>query len=71
MLNLNKLHCVLKTNGESRVELVVLAERAGFEPAVLLRTHAFQACSLSHSDTSPKKHIQLMLNRLFKLPKIT
>tara|TARA_Y100000031_G_scaffold81725_1_gene90075 strand:+ start:69 stop:458 length:390 start_codon:yes stop_codon:yes gene_type:complete len=30
------------------------AERAGFEPAVhFWRTHAFQACSLSHSDTSP------------------
>jgi hypothetical protein len=29
-------------------------ERAGFEPAVrVMRTHAFQACSLGHSDTSP------------------
>ena len=32
-----------------------MAERAGFEPAVrYLRTHAFQACSLNHSDTSPQ-----------------
>ena len=31
-----------------------MAERAGFEPAVRYeRTHAFQACSISHSDTSP------------------
>ena len=32
-----------------------MAERTGFEPAVRVnRTHAFQACSLSLSDTSPK-----------------
>ena len=31
-----------------------MAERTGFEPAVrFIRTHAFQACSLSRSDTSP------------------
>ena len=31
-----------------------MAERTGFEPAVrYTRTHAFQACSLSRSDTSP------------------
>ena len=31
-----------------------MAERVGFEPTVrIIRTHAFQACSLSHSDTSP------------------
>jgi hypothetical protein len=33
----------------------VLAERAGFEPAVGCPTHAFQACSFGHSDTSPLK----------------
>ena len=31
-----------------------MAEREGFEPSVRYqRTHTFQACSLSHSDTSP------------------
>ena len=30
-----------------------MAEREGFEPSVRFRTHAFQACSLSHSDISP------------------
>ena len=32
-----------------------MAERAGFEPAVAYTTHAFQACTLSRSVTSPKK----------------
>jgi hypothetical protein len=27
-------------------------ERMGFEPTVPCSTHAFQACSLNHSDTS-------------------
>ncbi len=31
-----------------------VAERLGFEPRVHFCTHAFQACSLSRSDTSPK-----------------
>ena len=32
----------------------MLAERAGFEPAVGYEpTHAFQACDLNHSSTSP------------------
>lgn len=31
-----------------------LAERTGFEPAVGLPTHAFQACPLSRSGTSPQ-----------------
>ncbi|MFM2000292.1 MAG: hypothetical protein RL204_2239 [Bacteroidota bacterium] len=31
-----------------------IAEREGFEPSVLLHTHAFQACSIGHSDISPK-----------------
>ncbi len=31
-----------------------LAERKGFEPPIhFWRIHAFQACSLNHSDTSP------------------
>lgn len=30
-----------------------MAERTGFEPAVAFTTHAFQACTLDHSDTSP------------------
>ena len=28
------------------------AERKGFEPSIRCRIHAFQACSLNHSDTS-------------------
>ena len=37
-----------------RFSLKPLAERVGFEPTVGgYPTHAFQACSLSHSDTSP------------------
>ena len=36
--------------------LSVLAERAGFEPAVgYYPTHAFQACDLNHSSTSPEE----------------
>ena len=31
----------------------LMAERLGFEPRVHCCTHAFQACSLSRSDTSP------------------
>lgn len=32
------------------------SEGVGFEPTVRVkRTHAFQACSLSHSDTSPEE----------------
>ena len=30
-----------------------VAERVGFEPTVVSRTHAFQACSIDHSDISP------------------
>ena len=32
-----------------------MAEKEGFEPSVRCRTHAFQACSFSHSDTSPRQ----------------
>ena len=31
----------------------LLAERTGFEPAVVLPTHAFQACALNRSTISP------------------
>ena len=31
----------------------IMAEKAGFEPAVRCRTHAFQACALNHSAISP------------------
>ena len=33
----------------------VSAEREGFEPSVPFNTHAFQACSIDHSDISPQK----------------
>lgn len=39
-----------------------MAERGGFEPPVRCwRTHAFQACTLSHSDISPKIGIFLLI----------
>ena len=31
-----------------------MAVREGFEPSIRFRIHTFQACSFSHSDTSPK-----------------
>ena len=31
----------------------IVAERVGFEPTVVLPTHAFQACALNHSAISP------------------
>ncbi len=31
----------------------ILAVREGFEPSIRCRIHTFQACSFSHSDTSP------------------
>src|SRR5690606_5673836 len=47
-------HKSLKTKkpGYCRASFWV-AERVGFEPTVPCDTHAFQACSFSHSDTSP------------------
>ena len=33
--------------------LLYLAVREGFEPSIRCRIHTFQACSFSHSDTSP------------------
>ena len=38
---------------KTRITQQFLAERTGFEPAVGLPTHAFQACPLSRSGTSP------------------
>ena len=37
--------------------LLNTAERVGFEPTKRCRLHAFQACSFSHSDTSPINQI--------------
>ena len=46
-----KKHCL--TN---QTALLALAEREGFEPSVRYhRTHDFQSCSLSRSDTSPRR----------------
>ena len=60
----------LRANGQSKIEKTLqvpevkelvetlsnITERAGFEPAVrCTRTHAFQACSISRSDTSPDR----------------
>ena len=33
----------------------ILAEREGFEPSIACAIHTFQACSFSHSDTSPER----------------
>ncbi len=45
-------HVLAATGTDGRAP--VMAERAGFEPAVALTTRAFQARSFGHSDTSPK-----------------
>ena len=39
--------------GRLRTKPRKMAEREGFEPSMRFRIHAFQACSLSHSDISP------------------
>ncbi len=49
--------------------VVLMAERAGFEPAVPLSTHAFQACSFGHSDTSPQISRSRRIYPLFLLGK--
>ena len=46
-----------------RVFGVNVAERAGFEPAVAFTTHAFQACTFSHSVTSPSNLHYVFLRR--------
>ncbi len=38
---------------DQQVGLCDLAVREGFEPSIRCRIHTFQACSFSHSDTSP------------------
>jgi hypothetical protein len=41
--------------GYEDTPMAAMAERVGFEPTTqFCRVHAFQACSLSHSDTSPR-----------------
>ena len=42
---------------------ICLAERVGFEPTVPCDTHAFQACSFGHSDTSPESGEPWMAER--------
>src|SRR5262245_22961269 len=45
---------VWATGGGERRSTGSVAERVGFEPTVrFCRTHAFQACALSHSAISP------------------
>ncbi len=45
-----------------------MAVREGFEPSIGCPIHAFQACSLSHSDTSPLySTFNVGLYRLFQL----
>jgi hypothetical protein len=41
-----------------------VAERVGFEPTVVLPTHAFQACALNHSAISPAVYLQALNNDL-------
>ena len=41
------------------VGFVWFAEREGFEPSVPCGTHAFQACSIGHSDTSPGMGVRI------------
>jgi hypothetical protein len=44
--------------------LIELAERVGFEPTVVLPTHAFQACALNHSAISPAVYSQALKDDL-------
>ena len=47
-----------KTSAQGRLLFELLAERAGFEPAVGYEpTHAFQACDLNRSSTFPRKRV--------------
>ncbi len=39
-----------------RLSSEIMAVRGGFEPPIRCRIHTFQACSFSHSDTSPCCH---------------
>ena len=40
-----------------------MAEREGFEPSIRCRIHTFQACSFSHSDTSPDSILPSSIRR--------
>ena len=43
-----------------------MAEREGFEPSIRYkRIHTFQACSFSHSDTSPESITSLSAKHMF------
>ncbi len=42
-----------KQKTDPEVGFLNLAVREGFEPSIRCRIHTFQACSFSHSDTSP------------------
>ena len=45
-----------KTPCFPRIYAIILAEREGFEPSIRgYRIHAFQACALNHSATSPDR----------------
>ena len=43
----------IKQKTDPEVGFSNLAVREGFEPSIRCRIHTFQACSFSHSDTSP------------------
>ena len=51
-----KILCVNQADGIQKE----LAERVGFEPTVVLPTHAFQACALNHSAISPTVYLQAL-----------
>ncbi len=47
--------CINKKRAKRRVSINILAERGGFEPPIGYEPiHAFQACDLNHSSTSPE-----------------
>ena len=55
---------------ETRMDVGVLAERGGFEPPKPLKgLHAFQACALNHSATSPKENAIIWDKKTFVISK--
>ena len=56
-----KIPCVNQAGLEFEKKL---AERVGFEPTVVLPTHAFQACALNHSAISPTVYLQALVEVL-------
>lgn len=63
------ISAIKKEKSYTRLPLSHLAERTGFEPAVLLGTPAFQASTLDHSDTSPcSKYHYMMYGHCHYLP---